>query len=595
MSRFQDLSIKRKFFTVMVLIGVTSIILIAGVLMLTDFILFKRTMVRELTTLAEVIGTNSTAALSFNDQKSAEETLSAVKADPNIVVAHIYTKDHTLFARYLREGGKNNPSTSFDQINEGYTFRNNRLDIFSRIILDSKCIGMIYIQSDLEKLHSRLKWYGTMLMILIGISTILTTIFSWLLQKSVLNPIYHLTQTMKTVSEEKSYAIHVEKESNDEVGTLVDGFKEMLLQIQLRDGALKEAEKKYRSIFENAIEGIFQTSLGGSFISANPALAKIYGYDSPEDLINSITDISRQIYVNPSRRDDYLQIINEKGMVSNFEFQSFRKDGTIIWVSMNARVVRDQDGKILYIEGSAKDITDQKWAEEMVKEKTEELARSNKELEQFAYVASHDLQEPLRMVTSYVQLLGRRYKDKIEFAVDGATRMQRLINDLLTYSRVGTRGKSLEPTDSEKILYLSLNNLKVAVEESGAKVTHDSLPTVMADSSQLEQLFQNLVGNAIKFHGEEVPRVHVSSTQSNGEWVFSVRDNGIGIDSGFKERIFVIFQRLHGKDKYPGTGIGLAVCKKIVERHGGRIWVESEVGKGSTFYFTLPTIQEERR
>lgn len=226
----------------------------------------------------------------------------------------------------------------------------------------------------------------------------------------------------------------------------------------------------------------------------------------------------------------------------------------------------------------------------------EKLARSNKELEHFAYIASHDLQEPLRMIGSFLQLLSLEYGDRLDddgreyvrFAVDGAARMRELIDDLLTYSRVDRKGKPFLPTDMEEVLDRVLLDLGHAVAETGAVVTHDSLPVIRADALQMMQLLQNLVKNAIKFRGEAEPRVHVSAAPGDGEWVFSVKDNGIGIDPRYREKIFVIFQRLHTRDEYPGTGIGLAVCQRIVERHGGRIWVESEPGAGATFLFAIP-------
>jgi PAS domain S-box-containing protein len=355
---------------------------------------------------------------------------------------------------------------------------------------------------------------------------------------------------------------------------------------------LKMASNYNRSLIEASVDPLVTIGPDGKITDVNNSTEKVTGYNRDE-LIG--TDFSDYFTEPEKAREGYKQVFQD-GFVRDYELKIKHKNRNIIPVLYNASVYHDDDGEVIGVFAAARDITERKKVEEMLKLNIDELARSNAELEQFAYVSSHDLQEPLRMIGSYLQLLERRYEGQLDdkadkyirFAVDGAYRMQHLINDLLEFSRVTTHAKDLEITNVESVYNQVLINLEVSMKENNAIITYDQFPEVMADDIQLSQVFQNLISNAIKFRGEDDPKIHIGLIRESEQWLFSVKDNGIGIDSKHKDRIFEVFKRLHKRRDYPGTGIGLSICKKIIERHGGNIWVESELGYGSVFYFTLP-------
>jgi two-component system, chemotaxis family, CheB/CheR fusion protein len=360
---------------------------------------------------------------------------------------------------------------------------------------------------------------------------------------------------------------------------------------------LRRAERQTRRlaiVVTASNDAVILAGSKGDIQAWNRGAERMYGWSETEALRMNIRDLTPPGAI--AEDADIVRRVLAGETIASFDTQRLTRDGRVLEVWLTATAVRDEAGLVEAIATTERDITERKQAEKQLRHTVTELARSNKDLEQFAHVCSHDLQEPVRMVALYMQLLESRYKSKLDadadefigFAVDGAKRMQRLVTDLLAYAGVGAHESSLAPTALEKVLQAAMANLKTTIEESAATITHDPLPTVMAETTQFTQLLQNLISNAIKFRRQEPPRIHISARRVDDQWQFSVRDNGIGIEPQYFERIFVVFQRLHARESYEGTGIGLAICKRIVERHGGRIWVESEPDRGSTFFFTLP-------
>jgi PAS domain S-box-containing protein len=384
----------------------------------------------------------------------------------------------------------------------------------------------------------------------------------------------------------------------DSAGTII-GASKIARDISGRKAAethLAQMEGRYRGLLEAAPDAMVVVNQAGEIVLLNIQAEKQFGYRRDELLGQKVTNIIPEGFAERLVADGLRSSEDalDQQIGTGIELVARRKDGSAFPIELMLSPL--ESAEAILVTAAIRDISARKAAETLLTTKMDQLNRSNKELEQFAAIASHDLQEPLRMVASYTQLLSKRYKGKLDadadefiaFAVDGASRMQRLIQDLLTYSRVGTKGQDLHDTSAEAALTRAILNLRGAIEDSGAQVTHDRLPDVMADETQLTQLFQNLVGNAIKYQNPGIPRINISAVENGrAKWSFAVKDNGMGIDPQHFERIFGMFQRLHKRSEFAGTGIGLAICKKIVERHGGIISVESQPGQGSTFHFAL--------
>ncbi len=744
MKAFRDRPIRQKLTLVIIVTGSAALLLAGAAIISFELLTYRPMALRELTTLADIVGANSAAAIVFKDAASAEETLGSLRARPDVIAARLYAADGSVFARYGRSPG--GPELLPDTPPPGaHVFERDQLIVHRPVVHNNKKVGTIALQLDLVEQRERLRRIAGVVAVLLVASPLVGLVVAAALHRLITGPILGLAGIAQLVTTKKDYSARMTGRSGDEVGQLIDSFNEMLDQIQSRDAELQRAhneleervqvrtvelalaEAKYRTLVEQlpAITYVAEFGEAGRWTYVSPQIQLLLGF-APQEWMDDPDLWFRQLHP-----DDRAHVLvaearcRETGTPLRCDYRMLARDGRVVWFSDEATVVRSAEGQALFLQGillditerhraeealhqseerfrhlfegspdpifvedlqgnvrdanpaaarlhgvdrealvgknvvdlvppelkdhvirgragmvngeaghieslslgaggriipveirtssidylgqpaillHVRDITERKQAEQELKNTAAALERSNKELEVFAYVASHDLQEPLRAIAGCVQILQQRYKGKIDeradelikHVVDGATRMQALINDLLHYSRVDTRGKPFVPTHCEEVITDALSNLEVAIQENAAKVTHDRLPEVTADPTQLTQLLQNLIGNAIKYHGERAPAVHVGVQRLDGEWQFSVRDNGIGIEPEYFERIFGIFQRLHTRQEYAGTGIGLAVCKKIVERHGGRIWLESAPGQGTTFLFTLPDQKEAR-
>ena len=397
------------------------------------------------------------------------------------------------------------------------------------------------------------------------------------------------------------YNASVYKDENGKVAGVFAAARDVTERRRVEE-ALERSQERFGSMIDGVRDyAIILLQPDGRVASWNAGAERIKGYSAQEIVGQHFSRFYRREDIAQGKPERELRVATAEGRFEEEDWR-VRKDGTYFWANVILTALRDPSGKLNGFVKITRDLTERKLAEDQIRRYARELKQSNEDLERFAYVASHDLQEPLRTLSSFSQLLARRYKGKLDadaddfinFMVEAATRMQSLINDLLAFSRIGTRGQPFAATGCQEIVEAAKENLQAAIAESGALFTQEPLPTLLVDRTQLTQLFQNLFSNAMKFRRPgETPRIHVSAAREDRTWHLRVRDNGIGIDPQFFDRVFVIFQRLNPREEYPGTGIGLAVCKKIVERHGGRIWVESQPGRGSTFHFTVPDEKRE--
>jgi PAS domain S-box-containing protein len=612
MLRFRDRPIRQKLVIITMATTAAALLLAGWGIVTADSFLFRGYLRRDLSALARIIADNSTAALAFNDPEAAAQTLGSLRARTHVDGACIYRPDGTVLARYSPEGVFKCPAAE-----SGQTIRTTvgHVTAWQPIILNGRRVGMLMLLYDLGEINERVRLYSATVFLLVVAASLFALLVSTRLRGEIATPIARLLSATTAVAETGDYWIRAEKLSGDEMGVLVDRFNEMLAGIQSRDGnlkkalldlgfaleqrevALREAERereRFHFLAESMPQKIFTATPNGEVDYYNGQWIEYTGLTFDE-----MKDWGWTQFVHPDDVDENVRRWRhsvESGDPFSFEARFRRADGIYRWHLTRAHAMRDAAGNVTMWIGSNTEIQEQK-------EKEAELRRANLDLEQFAYSASHDLQEPIRNVAVYSEIVARRYEHVLDaqgkqflgILREGGIRLATLVSDLLAYTRASMAELMETPVDSAAALRNSLANLSEAIRQSGAEVTYDALPEVFMGEAHLQQVFQNLVGNALKYRTELPPRIHISAERRGEFWRFSVTDNGIGIDPQYKEKIFGVFKRLHHTQQYSGTGIGLAICQRVVERYGGRIWVESEPGKGATFYFTVPRRAEAGR
>jgi PAS domain S-box-containing protein len=446
----------------------------------------------------------------------------------------------------------------------------------------------LVVKMDQTEAYRPIRLFGGTIAAISALALLAAAALAYALARSLTRPILALQEGAVRFGRGE-LDMRLDDSARDELGQLAGEFNKMAEGLAEQQNHLRRRAEQFFNLSPDllcTISSILRIQ------DLNPAWELTLGYPSDE--------LRGRLLSNFVHPDDWtmtqsaLRRIAEEGS-GRFENRCRHRRGHYRWLAWV--VVNSSQDQLLYV--AASDITERRLTEERMRQQTDELERSDRELQEFAYVASHDLQEPLQMVSNHVQLLSRRYRGKldkdadefIDFAIEGSSRLKSLISDLLAYSKVGTSDRESAPVEMETVFARVMETYQAMIEESRGSITHDALPVVLGDNEQLVQLLQNLIDNSIKFRSKEPPRIQVGARQLSERWLIFVRDNGIGIDPQYTERVFVIFQRLHSSDDYPGTGIGLAICRKIIERHGGHIWVDSEPGKGATFYFTLAPVE----
>jgi len=621
----KNIPIRRKLIAINLLTSMIVLVLMLVSVFTYEYLRLRQTTVRQLSTIGNIIAANSTAALAFGNHDDAEEILSALKGKPQIIAAALYDNHENLFSKYSVNLADDSLPVAPQE--DGFQFNGESLSGFLPVMEGDKRLGTLYLKYDMGAVMR--EWLSASLGIAGAVMTIALLVgylLSRKLQQQISQPIFALAGTAKSISERQDFSVRAEKLGNDELGLLTDAFNQMLTEIHKLNATLEQrvaertaelgsankelkrevterigAEKalsaaleKERLLSNNAIDVICTVDADGRFVSINPACKQLWGY-SQEELIGR-QFIELVVPEDVPKTNDVAAKIMAGEKVADFENRYRHKNGSHVYVMWTASWSETQQ----LIFSVARDITQRHLVEEKLKKSAVELERSNSELEDFASVASHDLQEPLRKIQSFADELKMSVGNKIDATeqdtldrmIAAAGRMRTLINDLLAFSRVTTMARPFVPVDLNRIVQEVLWDLEARTRDTMGKIEVGDLPTIDADPMQMRQLLQNLIGNGLKFHASGVtPIIKISGENGGPNYRLSVTDNGIGFDEKYVDRIFTVFQRLHGRKEYEGTGIGLAICRKIAERHGGEINARSAPGAGSTFTITLPLKQ----